>query len=120
MILLPVLIPAGAAVIAFFIRAHRVRRLLLAATAALHSLLVAWMWVDPSRFPALGDWMAADGLGRLFLGITSALFLAVALYAVGFLRRESGSTAADPGKGSSSPTPPRRYSPPASWDSCPP
>jgi len=99
MILLPVLLPAAAAVIAFFIQAHGARRFLLAATAAAHSLLVAWMWVDPARFLALGDWMAMDGLGRLFLGITSALFLAVSLYAVGFLRRESGSTAADSEEG---------------------
>jgi hydrogenase-4 component F len=99
MILLPVLIPAAAAIIAFFIRSHLARRLLLAGTAAAHFVLTAWMWVDPARFPALGGWLAMDGLGRLFLGITSALFLAVSLYAVGFLRREGGSPAADPEEG---------------------
>ncbi|HTZ52899.1 MAG TPA: proton-conducting transporter membrane subunit [Spirochaetia bacterium] len=96
MILLPVLLPAVAAVIAFFIRAHLPRRLLLAATAALHTAVTAWMWVAPGQFPALGDWMALDGLGRLFLGITSLLFLAVSVYAVGFLQRESRGPAAGP------------------------
>ncbi len=38
-----------------------------------------------------GNWLALDALGRLFLGITSTLFLAAALYAVGYLARETGS-----------------------------
>ena len=104
MIPLLVALPAAAAVVAFFIRAHLARRLLLAATAAAHTALTIWAWVDPARFPAIGDWMALDELGRLFLGITSLLFLAVSLYAVGFLRREAsaapaGVPSADPEEG---------------------
>jgi hydrogenase-4 component F len=38
---------------------------------------------------ALGGWLALDALGRIFLTITSLLFLAAALYAVGYLRREA-------------------------------
>jgi hydrogenase-4 component F len=99
MILLPVLLPAAAAVAAFFIRAHPPRRFLLVGVAGTHSALVGWIWIEPSRFPPLGAWMALDSLGALFLGITSLLFLVVSLYAVGFLRRESGSTASDPEEG---------------------
>jgi hydrogenase-4 component F len=99
MILLPVVLPAAAAVAAFFIRAHILRRVLLVGTAAVHAALVAWTWIEPARFPALGAWVALDSLGALFLGITSLLFLAVSLYAVGFLRREGGSPAADPEEG---------------------
>ncbi len=99
MILLPVLLPAAAAMAAFLIRAHLPRRVLLVATAVAHAALVGWLWIEPSRFPPLGAWMALDSLGTLFLGITSLLFLVVSFYAVGFLRRESGSTASDPEEG---------------------
>jgi hydrogenase-4 component F len=99
MLLLPVLLPAAAAVTAFLIRAHLPRRLLLVGTAAAHAFLVGWLWAAPSRFPPFGAWIAVDSLGALFLGITSLLFLVVSLYAVGFLRRESGSTSADPEEG---------------------
>ncbi len=99
MILLPVLLPAAAAVTAFFIRAHLPRRILLVGVAAVHAFLAGWIWIEPSRFPSLGAWMAVDSLGALFLGVTSLLFLVVSLYAVGFLRRESGSTSADPEEG---------------------
>jgi hydrogenase-4 component F len=99
MILLPVALPAAAAIMAFFIRSHFPRRILLVGAAAVHAFLVGWLWIEPTRFPALGDWMGVDSLGALFLGITSLLFLVVSLYAVGFLRRESGSTSADPEEG---------------------
>ena len=99
MLLLPVLLPAAAAVAAFFIRTHVLRRIVLVAVAGIHAVLVAWLWIEPSAFPALGAWMAVDGLGTLFLGITSLLFLVVSVYAVGFLRREGGSPSSDPEEG---------------------
>jgi len=99
MILTLILLPAAAALAAVLIRAHPVRRVLLVATASAHAGLVAWLWVDPSRFPPMGSWLAVDGLGTLFLGITSLLFLCVSFSAVGFLRRESGATRADPEEG---------------------
>jgi hydrogenase-4 component F len=99
MILALVLLPACAAIAAFLIRAHGVRRALLVAVASLQAGLVFWLWIDPARFPPSGTWLAADALGRLFLGITSLLFLAVSVSAVGFLRRESGATRADTEEG---------------------
>jgi hydrogenase-4 component F len=87
MVLLLILIPALAGGLAFCIRADKVRRALLVATAVAHAALtiIAWFW-KPA--PALGGWLMLDGLGLLFLSITSALFLPVAVYAVNYLRRE--------------------------------
>jgi hydrogenase-4 component F len=99
MILALILLPAAAALAAVFIRAHGARRVLLVAAAAAHAGLVTWLWRDPARFPPMGTWLAVDGLGMLFLGITSLLFLCVSFSAVGFLRRESGATRADPEEG---------------------
>ena len=91
--------PACAAVAAYFIRVHPVRRVLLVATAVVHTGLVCWLWIDPARFPAAGSWLAVDGLGMIFLAITSLLFLCVSVSAVGFLRTESGATRADSEEG---------------------
>ena len=99
MILTLVLLPALAAVAAWLIRGNAARRVLLVAVSGAHAALVAWLWIDPARFPALGAWLSVDGLGLIFLGITSLLFLAVSLSAVGFLRRESGTTQADSEEG---------------------
>lgn len=95
MILLLVVVPAAAALIAFFIRADRVRRALLVLTAALHTALVAWCWADRASFTAMGAWVGLDATGLLFLTVTNVLFLAVSVYTVGFLRRESDGTHAD-------------------------
>ncbi len=94
-----VVLPALAAIAAFFIRSHPLRRSLLVAAAVLHAGMVCWLWVDPARFPPMGSWLAVDALGRLFLAIASLLFLAVSVSAVGFLQRESGATSADTEEG---------------------
>jgi hydrogenase-4 component F len=94
-----VALPALAALAAFLIRSHTVRRILLVTIAVLHAAMVSLLWMDPARFPPVGGWIAADALGRLFLAIASLLFLAVSVSAVGFLRRESGTTSADTEEG---------------------
>jgi hydrogenase-4 component F len=99
MILLLILLPACAGAGAFFLRRHGARRILLVAAAAANAGLVCWLWIDPRRFPPAGSWLAVDGLGMLFLGITAMLFLAISVSAVGFLRRESGATRADSEEG---------------------
>src|ERR1051326_2721866 len=82
-----VLVPALAGAVAFFLRADTFRRALLVLAALVHAGLVATTWVvQPS--PSLSGWLRLDRLGQVFLSITSALFLAAALYAVGYLRRE--------------------------------
>ena len=91
------------------------------AAAAAHALLVGGSGRTPSRFLALGAWMAVDASGRSSSGSRACSSSPSPLYAVGFLRRESGSTVRrTPRKASSSTTPPRRCSPPACWGSSPP
>ena len=99
MILVLILLPAVAGLAAWLITTDVIRRVLLVSTAAIHAVLVCWLWIDPARFPPVGAWLAVDALGQVFLGITSLLFLAVSLSAVSFLRRESGTTRADPEEG---------------------
>jgi hydrogenase-4 component F len=99
MIIVLIAEPALAALICMLVRAHPVRRVILVAAAAVHAALVAWLWIDPSRFPPLSGWLALDSLGMLFLGITSLLFLTASVSAASFLRRENGVTQADPDEG---------------------
>ena len=64
------------------------RRGMLAGIAVAHSALVVASWAHRPG-PMLGGWVALDGPGLLFLTTTSAIFLVTAVYAVGYLRRES-------------------------------
>jgi hydrogenase-4 component F len=88
MILLALLaVPALSGIGAFFIRRDAIRRALLVTAAIVHMLLVVVTW--GSRPDAmLGGWLYLDQLGQLVLSVTSLLFLAAAVYAVGYLRRE--------------------------------
>ncbi len=87
MIFALVFIPTLAGLAAFFIRPDGPRRVLLTATAVVEALLTAGAWIARPA-PVFGGWLALDALGLLFLSIISALFLAAAFYAVGYLRRE--------------------------------
>ncbi len=82
-----VLVPALAGLAAFALRADGPRRALLVGTACLHAVLTAASFRTPPR-PALGGWLALDPPGLLFLGLTSGLFLAAAVYAIGYLKAE--------------------------------
>lgn len=83
-----VLLPTLAGLGAFLIRSDGVRRGLLVLTALLHTGVASAAWVARPA-PIWGGWLALDALGLLFLSITSVLFLAASIYAVGYLRRES-------------------------------
>jgi hydrogenase-4 component F len=83
-----IVIPALAGMAAYVIRSDAARRALLLCAASAHAVLTLACWI-PSLAPAGGDWLALDALGRLFLAITSFLFLTSAVYSVGYLRRES-------------------------------
>ncbi len=87
MIILLVLIPALAGTAAFFIGPDPLRRGLLVSTAVVHAALSVATWIVPPA-PALSGWLAEDALGRLFLTLTSLLFLAASFYAVAYLRGE--------------------------------
>src|SRR6266568_1551367 len=54
----------------------------------MHLALVLLLWMKPGDH-ALGGWLAEDALGRIILTLVSVLFLAIAHYALGYLREES-------------------------------
>ena len=83
-----VLLPALAATFAYFVNEPATRTGALLGTAGLHLALTAGLWLTP-RSPALGGWLAADGLGLIVLSLISLLFLVVAGYANGYLRTRS-------------------------------
>ena len=82
------LVPTIAGLIAFVLRPNWPRRVLVLLAAAAHAALVVACWVrQPAA--AVNGWMAIDAASLLFLSVTSALFLAAAVYAVGYLVREA-------------------------------
>jgi hydrogenase-4 component F len=68
-------------------QAARVRVAGLIAVALVHLTLVASLWMNPAP-SALSGWLAADPLGLIVLTLTSTVFLVIAIYTVGYLRRE--------------------------------
>ena len=79
-----VLFPALAAIAAFGAARPRLRAAGLLGSGALHLALLLSLWLIPAR-PALGGWLAVDGLGLIVLTLVSVLFLVVAHYAIGYL-----------------------------------
>ncbi len=82
-----VLIPALGAVGAYGRPARH--GLWLVSMAGVHLALVAGAWIALPA-PILNGWIALDALGLVVLTVVSTLFLVVATYAVGYLRRERG------------------------------
>ncbi len=87
LLFLLILLPVAAGLLAYLGPAARTRNALLVGTAALHTAGVALLWRRPG-LAAAGGWLAVDPLGLTVLTIISVLFLAVATYALGFLRLE--------------------------------
>jgi hydrogenase-4 component F len=81
------LVPFVSGLAAFWLRSDRIRRALLLCAALLHAALTGAAWVE-LPYPAWGGWIGLDHLGLLFLSIVSGLFLASAVYGVGYLGRE--------------------------------
>jgi hydrogenase-4 component F len=81
------LTPTIAGLLAMALRPNWPRRALLLAAAAAQVGFVGACWVDRPP-PVINGWMAIDPVALLFLSITSVLFLAAALYAVGYLAHE--------------------------------
>lgn len=82
------LVPAIAGLTALMIRPNWPRRALLLLTAVAHTVIIARCWIQPPA-PAGNGWMAIDAASLLFLSITSVLFLAASVYAVGYLAHEA-------------------------------
>jgi len=82
-----IVLPVLAAGLAFATRSRRLREGWLVGTASAHLALVARLAFErPPLVP--GAWLGLDDLGLLFLLLVSLLFAAVAVYTVGYLRRE--------------------------------
>jgi hydrogenase-4 component F len=86
--LVPILLPAVAAVLAYYARRAANRTALLLGAAGVHLVAVAGLWTTP-RAVTLAGWLAVDGLGLIVLTLISILFVVVANYAVGWLRTRS-------------------------------
>ncbi|RJQ84249.1 MAG: NADH dehydrogenase FAD-containing subunit [Desulfobacteraceae bacterium] len=80
-----ILVPAAAGALSFLPLPERMPRMLLISAATLHLVLSLAAWYVPGELTAAGGWLAVDAAGLLFLTICSALFLAAALYALGYL-----------------------------------
>src|SRR5712691_282050 len=83
-----VFLPALGALGAYAHRVVAYRTAWLVSVAALHLLLVGDAWIDPPP-SLLNGWLALDALGLVVLTTVSVLFAVVAVYAVGYLRREN-------------------------------
>lgn len=94
MILALILVPVLAGLAAFGARGWALRRALWLGTAVVHAVLTAWCWGHPPASMA-GGWLVLDALGLLFLSIASVLFLAAAVYGIGYLGRERRHPRAD-------------------------
>ena len=87
MIALLFLVPLLAALCSFFGESRHIRRTLLLGVPLLHLALVAALWLGLVS-DASCSWIKVDLLGRIFVSITSVLFVAVSWYAVGYLNYE--------------------------------
>jgi hydrogenase-4 component F len=94
MILALILIPAICGTVAFLVRGTAARRGLLVGSALAHSCLTILAWIQRPN-AVLAGWLALDEAGLLFLGITSTLFLAAAVYSLGYLASEPGEQVTD-------------------------
>lgn len=85
MITLLIAMPALAALAAVLMKNHIQRRRLMAGTAVLHLCLTI---AAKDYKGGIDGWLRLDGIGFIFLGITSVIFLAAAVYALGYLAAE--------------------------------
>jgi hydrogenase-4 component F len=95
-----ILLPAFAALVALILRSDRARRVLLVATAVGHGVLVVAAWAGcGSAAGSAASWLGLGPAEMPFLGVTSLLFLAASIYAVGYLARETGAEHRDDEEG---------------------
>ncbi len=82
-----ILLPTCGGLAAYFVRPDRPRRMMWGLAAAGHALLsglLAWRGGGVT-----GEWIGFDDLSRIFLPLTSLLFLAATVYGIGALRRDT-------------------------------
>ncbi len=88
------ILPALAGLLALVIHNDSLRRALLLSVAGIHLALTATAWFKPPVSSPV-EYLSLDPLGLLFLSILSLLFLFSAIYASGYLKRESDSNQPD-------------------------
>ena len=98
MILVLVILPLLAGLVAFALPRPFVRRSLLIGAALAHAVLTAMCW-KTTPASALGGWLALDPAGLLFLSIISGLFVVVSFYVVGYLGQQANKLTTDPEEG---------------------
>jgi len=86
-LILLVLTPVTAGILALLTRNQSARRFILPVAGVLHAAMTAYCWAGMPE-PGMGGLMGLDSLGLLFLSVTSALFLCASFYSVGYLARE--------------------------------
>ncbi len=79
-------LPFVAGLVSFFVPADGPRRGLLVGTAAVQALMAGACWT--ARPQPFHEILALDAPGLLILTLTSVLFLAASIYAVGYFERE--------------------------------
>ncbi len=84
-----VLIPLALGLLALVVPWKGGLRALLIAGAVSHSIITAILGFSRQVACTPGAWIGLDSAGMLFLSITSIIFLAVSLYTIGYLRRDS-------------------------------
>lgn len=99
MLLCLVLMPLILGLLAFATPWKRTGRGILMMGAASHSIMTAVLAMTWKADSLRGEWLGLDAAGLLFLSISSALFLAVSVYAVGYLGRDAGRTIKDADEG---------------------
>jgi hydrogenase-4 component F len=87
-----ILIPFAAGLISYFIPNDRIRRVLWFVAAAAHLFLSFYLALQDAEVTSRiqGGWLALDALSRLFLPLTSLLFAAATLYAIGSFENGHG------------------------------
>ncbi len=79
-----VLTPMIGALIAWLVPDNRLRPLVLPVFGAIHIALTIDVLLHTPP-PSLGDWIHLDSIGKLILLVTGVLFIACAVYSVGYL-----------------------------------
>ncbi len=86
-----------ASALCWVVRPLRFQLCVLLFTAVGHFGLVGAIYLSPAPAPvALGGLLALDALGRLFLGLTALLFLAVSIYSAKYLTEGAHDVPASP------------------------
>lgn len=86
-LLLLVALPTIVGVVTYGVRSAKLDLGLLFAVAALHSAGVTYTWLHPGG--ALAPYLGLDATGRLFLTVTSGLFLTASLYCIPYILGET-------------------------------